>query len=62
MGNPLLEIIEDLDKWNERANNAAKLLANDCIISHSDLDPKNIMWDNNCPTIIDWEAAGFIQL
>ena len=40
--------------------NAAKL-KNNQIISHRDLDPKNIMWKNNVPYIIDWEAAGYIN-
>lgn len=40
--------------------NAAKLKSNQ-IISHRDLDPKNIMWKNDVPYIIDWEAAGYIN-
>ncbi len=31
------------------------------VISHKDLNPKNIIWKNNKPYIIDWEAAGFIN-
>lgn len=28
------------------------------VISHRDLDPKNVMWDGMNPYLIDWEAAG----
>ena len=27
-------------------------------ICHLDMDPKNVMWENNNPIIIDWECAG----
>ena len=27
-------------------------------ICHSDMDPKNVMWNNDNPIIIDWECAG----
>ena len=40
--------------------NAAKLKCNQ-VISHRDLDPKNIMWKIDVPYIIDWEAAGYIN-
>lgn len=29
------------------------------IISHCDLDFKNVMWNNCAPTVIDWECAGY---
>ncbi|MDF2718758.1 MAG: aminoglycoside phosphotransferase, partial [Paenibacillus sp.] len=57
----LLEIIDRLYDWNARANNAAGLLASDSVISHRDLDPKNVMWNQDNPIIIDWEAAGYIN-
>ena len=32
------------------------------IISHRDLDPKNVMWtDDKEPIIVDWEAAGYVN-
>lgn len=31
------------------------------IISHRDLEPKNVMWSENDPLIIDWESAGYIN-
>lgn len=57
----LLETINKLYDWNTQANKAAKLLASDKVISHRDLDPKNVMWNQDNPTIIDWEAAGYIN-
>ena len=37
----------------ERFNNSNTELS----ICHRDLDPKNVMWNNNNPIIIDWESA-----
>ena len=31
------------------------------VVSHRDLDPKNVMWDGASPYVIDWEAAGTIR-
>lgn len=31
------------------------------VISHRDLDPKNVMWKDKLPYIIDWEAAGYVN-
>lgn len=37
---------------------AIKALKNDTIISHGDLDQKNVLWvNNNQPILIDWESA-----
>ncbi len=38
---------------NERFNNINK----DYTLSHQDLDPKNVMWQDNEPILIDFEAA-----
>lgn len=53
--------IDNLFKWNNRLIQAAKKLDCDIVISHGDLDPKNVMWRGKEPIIIDWEAAGFIN-
>lgn len=57
----MLENIDDLYSWSVQLNKAAKLLALDMVISHGDLDPKNVMWSKDNPIIIDWEAAGFVN-
>lgn len=59
--NLLHETIDKLYNWNARANKSAGMIASDMVISHRDLDPKNVMWDQDNPIIIDWEAAGYIN-
>lgn len=43
-----------LKRANERFN-ATNINQTIC---HSDMDPKNVMWNNDNPIIIDWECAG----
>ena len=43
-----------LKRANERFNDSNK----NQTICHSDMDPKNVMWNNDNPIIIDWECAG----
>lgn len=31
------------------------------VVSHRDLDPKNVLWQGMQPCIIDWEAAGYVN-
>jgi thiamine kinase-like enzyme len=57
--NLLLENIDKLKDWNALTKSSAKLLASDMVISHGDLDPKNVMWNQDNPILIDWESAGF---
>ena len=37
------------------------MLSTTTVISHRDLDPKNVMWNYNKPVLIDWESAGYIN-
>jgi thiamine kinase-like enzyme len=53
--------IDSLYKWDAQANESARLLSSDMVISHRDLDPKNVMWNKKNPIIIDWESAGFVN-
>lgn len=57
----LKENIDNLYQWNNQLIHSAKQLASDTVISHMDLEPKNVMWRENSPVIIDWEASGFIH-
>ncbi len=57
----LSRMIGDLASWNQECYAAGRLLNNNLILSHRDLDPKNVLWENNKPCIIDWEAAGYIN-
>lgn len=53
--------LADLDKWYTGAVEAANDLSSYSVISHRDLDPKNVLWLQNKPVIIDWESAGYIH-
>lgn len=44
----------------EKMNSALTESFSQKIISHCDLDFKNIMWNNSEPIVIDWECAGYI--
>lgn len=54
-------IIDKLFLWNNLSNEANRRLSENMVISHRDLDPKNVMWYKDKPYIIDWEAAGYIN-
>lgn len=54
--------INNLIEWSERANAASKDLNNKLVLSHRDLDQKNVIWKSpNSPVILDWEYAGLIN-
>ncbi|MCA0987198.1 aminoglycoside phosphotransferase family protein [Guptibacillus algicola] len=57
----LEKTMKDLYEWSAIANKAATLLAPDVVISHRDLDPKNVLWHQGEPVVIDWESAGYIN-
>ena len=48
-----------LVEWSKLATEASKILSRTSVISHRDLDQKNVIWrDVVSPVVIDWEAAG----
>ena len=53
--------LSDIKSWNQVACDAGEELVKTLVISHRDLDPKNVMWNDNAPLIIDWEAAGYVN-
>lgn len=55
------ETLTDIKAWNQAVCDAQDVLAQTLVISHRDLDPKNVMWNGNEPLIIDWEAAGYVN-
>lgn len=63
------EEVRDVFAWENEEHSrldaevvqALKKLSSHKVISHRDLDPKNVMWQNNTPYIIDWEAAGYVN-
>jgi len=59
--NLMLEVVDRLYEWSTQAEISLRLLATDMVISHRDLDSKNVMWSKGKPIIIDWEAAGYVN-
>ncbi|GIN74493.1 hypothetical protein J14TS2_49680 [Bacillus sp. J14TS2] len=57
----LLGNVDKLYEWNAAANKANKLLSANLVISHRDLDPKNVLWHKDNPVLIDWESAGYVN-
>lgn len=51
----------ELVSLNDRAIKAWHVVSENQVISHRDLDPKNVMWKDDLPFIIDWEAAGSVN-
>lgn len=51
----------DIQAWNKAACDAGESLGANMVISHRDLDPKNVLWNGMKPYIIDWEAAGYVN-
>ncbi|MBR3162312.1 MAG: phosphotransferase [Bacilli bacterium] len=52
--------LSNYKKYNsllKRANQRFNDSNNSQTICHSDMDPKNVMWHNDNPIIIDWESA-----
>ena len=57
----LKENIELLYELNKNSVNAIQYSKNNLVISHTDLDRKNVMWQDDKAFIIDWEASGYIN-
>lgn len=50
-----------LEELNQKTVTAMKYANQNLIISHRDLDRKNVMWKDEIPYIIDWEASGYVN-
>lgn len=57
----LKENIELLYELNKDSVEALEYAKNNLVISHTDLDRKNVMWQDEKAFIIDWEASGYIN-
>ncbi len=57
----LRDTIDNLYEWNTQAKQSARHLSSHMVISHRDLDSKNVMWNQDNPIIIDWESAGYVN-
>lgn len=54
----LSALLPDCIRWDEAAIRAAEHPRVPPVFSHRDLDPKNVLWEEGQPLLIDWEAAG----
>lgn len=55
------QALTDIKKWNQAVFDATDILNQYRVLSHRDLDPKNVLWNKGKPLLIDWEAAGFVN-
>lgn len=54
----LIKLQNDIIEINTAFQNTVSLLKTQIVVSHGDLDQKNVLWDkNNSPILIDWECA-----
>lgn len=54
-------LIQFLHQWSRIAGKARKEMPANTVISHRDLDLKNVLWNQEGPILIDWESAGLIS-
>lgn len=58
----LADRLSDIQAWEQRVHSSESIVRSHRVISHRDLDQKNVLWDeHHAPIIIDWEAAGIIN-
>lgn len=57
----LQEHWDAINAWDDQLVVSWPLVQRHQVISHRDLDPKNILWQDGQPFIIDWEAAGYVN-
>lgn len=53
--------ISQLVIWSELAEYSLEKLNKELLISHRDLDAKNLLWQKNKAILLDWEYAGLIN-
>ncbi|AIQ46316.1 hypothetical protein R70723_10840 [Paenibacillus sp. FSL R7-0273] len=52
----------NLEQYGQQAYASAQRLRHERVISHRDLDPKNVLWTaDRQPLLIDWESAGAVH-
>lgn len=57
----LRNTVDDLYTWHRQAVQSSRLFMTNRVISHRDLDSKNVLWHDDRPLVIDWESAGSIH-
>ncbi|VWX33011.1 aminoglycoside phosphotransferase family protein [Exiguobacterium oxidotolerans] len=58
---PFITNLERIKRWDSEASAARKHLLGTTVLSHRDLDAKNVLWKSGAPILIDWESAGPIH-
>ncbi len=53
--------LKRIKRWDSEASSALKQWQGTSVLSHRDLDAKNVLWKSGAPTLIDWESAGPIH-
>lgn len=53
--------IDMLYRISQKSIKGIKKANEKLVISHTDLDRKNVMWNDETPYIINWEASGYIN-
>lgn len=55
-------LLPQIAAWICSSEETRQALGDRWVISHGDLDRKNVLWsDENTPWLIDWESAGHVQ-
>lgn len=55
-------LLSDVTQWSQWYQDAAERLSHKMIMSHGDLDAKNVLWNlAQNPYLIDWESAGYLN-
>lgn len=55
------DFFPELLELDKEVVHALKISSSRQVISHRDLDPKNVLWQEGKPYLIDWEAAGYVN-
>jgi Ser/Thr protein kinase RdoA (MazF antagonist) len=51
-----------LSEWSRLYEQASVQLGQDMVVSHRDVDQKNVIWrDEHTPLLVDWEGAGLVN-
>ena len=54
--------LEDIFVWNDKYQQAVKSLCQQTVVSHGDLDQKNVMWlEDDSAVLVDWESARLLN-
>ena len=57
----LKDNLQKIELWDKAVAASQPEISKVRVISHRDLDPKNVLWKDNRAYIIDWEAAGYVN-